>query len=210
MDSGASGAPLFGLVLAGGASRRMGQDKGALVYHAEPQVLHAWRLLSAVCEQAYVSTNRSRATAAPYRELPLILDDGDFEGPIAGLEAAWRLHPGAAWLVLAVDMPLVDVELLNVLVAARNSSALATAFENDDGVLEPLCAVWEPAAREALNRAMRAGERSPRRFLESHAAATLRAPRPGVLTSVNGYAEYEALRRKLQPGRQEPRSPIEQ
>src|SRR5690606_8665625 len=94
---------LFGLVLAGGASRRMGRDKGALIYHGEPQAVHAWRLLTEVCGTAYVSISAFQGAAAPYADLPLIpdaLDDcGDAspvrsaddaqQGPAAGLASAW-------------------------------------------------------------------------------------------------------------------------
>jgi molybdenum cofactor guanylyltransferase len=190
---------LLGLVLAGGASRRMGRDKGALDYHGEPQAAYAWRLLEAVCGEAYVSTHASRASAPPYSALPLILDRDDYEGPAAGLLAAWDRLPNSAWLVLAVDMPLVDRELLSALIGARDTGALATCFVHDDGTIEPLCAIWEPSAREPLQREVRAGRRSPRRFLSSHRAALLRPPDPRKLTSANDVDAYETLRCKAAP-----------
>lgn len=190
-------AGLRGLVLAGGSSRRMGRDKGALVYHGEPQAVHAWRLLSDVCEHAYVSTGASQAGSAPYRELPLILDDGSVAGPAAGLAAAWRRHPQAAWLVLAVDMPRVDGALLRELIGARDPTAPATAFRGADGGAEPLCAIWEPAARDLLLRRIAAGDASPRRILHAHAATLVDASAPEKLRGVNSPAERDALLREL-------------
>ena len=190
---------LLGLVLAGGASRRMRRDKGTLRYHGEPQAVHAWRLLTDVCGRAYVSTNARRAGAAPYSELPLIVDAGDYRGPASGLEAAWSRHPDAAWLTLAVDMPLVDRALLEELIAARDPSAHATAFRHADGIIEPLCTIWEPAARAPLLARLAAGDASLRRFLESHAAALVAPSTPEKLRSADDPHEQAALAKELDP-----------
>lgn len=172
----------------------MGRDKAALVYRGEPLVLRAWRLLDSVCGEAHVSTNASRAGEAPYRELPLILDSGDYAGPAAGLLAAWGAQPNTAWLALAVDMPLVDRSLLAVLVEGRDPAALATCFRHDDGTLEPLCAIWEPAARVPLAAEFAAGRRSPRHFLMTHPTAVLQPPDPRRLAGANDPASWSALR----------------
>ncbi|HEX6993812.1 MAG TPA: NTP transferase domain-containing protein [Gammaproteobacteria bacterium] len=189
--------PLLGLVLAGGASRRMSRDKGTLRYHDAPQAVHAWRLLIEVCGRAYVSANGRQAGTAPYSDLPLIVDARDYRGPASGLEAAWERHPGAAWLTLAVDMPLVDRALLEELTAARDPSACATAFRHDDGIIEPLCTIWEPAARVPLLERLTAGDASLRRFLETHAAALVAPGTPEKLRSIDDPAGHAALARTL-------------
>jgi molybdopterin-guanine dinucleotide biosynthesis protein A len=184
---------LLGLVLAGGASRRMSRDKGTLRYHGEPQAVHAWRLLNDLCGRAYVSTNARHAGAAPYSDLPLIVDEGDYRGPAAGLQAAWTRHPDAAWLTLAVDMPLVDRALLEELVAGRDVNAPATAFRHEDGTVEPLCTIWESTARGPLLEQISGGDSSLRRFLETHGAAYVIPSAPLKLRSVNDPAEQAAL-----------------
>ena len=189
--------PLLGLVLSGGASRRMSRDKGTLRYHGEPQAVHAWRLLTAVCGRAYVSTNAGRAGNAPYSELPLIVDAADYRGPASGLEAAWSRYPDAAWLTLAVDMPLVDRVLLDELIAARDASGHATAFRHADGIIEPLCTIWEPAAREPLLERVAAGDGSLRRFLEAHPVALIAPSMPEKLRSIDDPAGRAALANAL-------------
>jgi|SRR5690606_10269767 len=192
---------LIGLVLAGGASRRMGRDKGTLDYHGQAQVVHAWRVLTRVCGSAYVSTNARLAARAPYSELPLIPDLQEYRGPVSGLEAAWNRHPDAAWLALAVDMPLVDRALLEELVAARDPSAHATAFRHEDGVIEPLCTIWEPSARAPLLARVAAGDASLRRFLERHAAALIAPSTPEKLRSIDDPTEQVALAKALESSR---------
>lgn len=181
----------------------MGRDKGALRYHAEPQAIHTWRLLSEVCGAAFVSTNTRCAGLAPYSDLPLILDSDDYQGPSSGLRAAWEKHPDAAWLVLAVDMLLVDRALLEELVAARDLSAYATAFRHDDGVIEPLCTIWEPKARAPLVARVAAGDVSLRRFLEAHDVALVSTVTPEKLRSFDDRAAFAMLATELGSNRSE-------
>lgn len=175
---------LYGLVLAGGDSRRMGRDKGTLVLHGVPQAERQWRLLDSVCERAFVSVNAAQASREPYRGLPLVIDEGERQGPITGLLTAANAHPDVAWLALAVDMPFVDEALLRELITARDPSREATAFQHD-GMIEPLCAIWEPSSLALLRRELCEGRASPRRFLEAQAIALAPLRAAELLRSVN-------------------------
>ena len=165
--AGSSHRSLFGLVLAGGDSSRMGSDKGTIDYHGLPQARYLYRLLTQVCERTFVSINPGQRALEPYSSLPVIIDSLPRQGPASGVLAAAREWPAAAWLVVAVDLAALTGETLSALVLARRGSAAATAFRHPDGTLEPLCAIWEPAACAALAERVVAGDSSPRRCLES-------------------------------------------
>jgi molybdopterin-guanine dinucleotide biosynthesis protein A len=141
--------PLWGLVLAGGAGSRIGRDKGELQYHGRPQARWTFDLLAGWCERTYVSVRPEQVGIGVYASLPLI-EDQSAGGPAAGLLAAWTFAPDVAWLLLATDMPLIDNIILSTLVEGRRPSAVATAFRHPDGSFEPLCAIWEPGARQSL------------------------------------------------------------
>lgn len=179
----------------------MGCDKGGLRYHAVPQARHAWSLLKDVCSDAFVSTRSEWADVPPYSELPLIVDRDDAVGPVAGLLAAWYQAPDCAWLVLAVDMPLVDAGVLAELVRARNPQTLATAFRRPDGGIEPLCAIYEPAARSVLVERVKRGDASPRRFLQSSMVTLVSPTEPAKLDSVDDPEAYRTLAALLAGGR---------
>src|SRR5689334_1463731 len=105
-------ARLYGLVLSGGASQRMQRDKAALLYNGKPQLLRAIELLQPFCARTFVSV-RADQTNDPLRaQLPQIVDRLTDRGPIAGIHAAQTVHPEAAWLVLACDLPLLNAAAL--------------------------------------------------------------------------------------------------
>ena len=190
--------PLLGLVLAGGGSERMGQDKGRLCYHGTPQVLWLRRLLADFCDSVYVSTNDKQRSSELYADLPTVVDQAPDRGPAMGLISAWEAVPGSAWLVVAVDMPFLDRGTLMALVDGRNPAALATAFQHPDGTLDPLCAIWEAAAQPALTERIQAGDTSLRRCLEAGQIQVLQPPSSQALISVNSPAEYQDARRRLE------------
>lgn len=193
----AQNATLLGLVLAGGRGSRLGRDKGALDYHGLAQARWAHALLAGVCACAYVSVRGEQASTAPYLGLPVIADTGEAQGPAAGLLAAWQKRPDAAWLVLGVDMPLVDERFVAALVAARDPAALATAYRHEDETPEPLCAIYEPHAREALRR--QPPERASLRRLIFAGPSVLVAPADAArLKSVNTAADDAFVRRRLE------------
>ncbi len=196
-ESGSNVGRLCGLVLAGGHWVRLGRDKGELEYHGVPQVRWALRLLEGFCAGAFVSLRSDQAGTPAYADLPLIVDSV-CAGPATGLAAAMQRMPGAAWLVIAADMPLLDTAVLAKLVTGRDRSALATAYRRHDGTAEPLCAIWEPTAAAALLPAAGGGRGvSLRRLLEAGPARLLEPDDESVLTSVNTAADDTWVRQRL-------------
>jgi molybdopterin-guanine dinucleotide biosynthesis protein A len=190
-------APLCGVVLAGGEARRMGRDKGALDYHGEPQARHCWRLLEALGVEAFVSVRRDREQTPPYASLPLLVDRGSVGGPAAGLIAAFEHNDASAWLLWAVDMPLVDRDALERLIRARDPAVFATAFVHPDGTPEPLCTIWEPAARAPLLARARRGRASLRRLLETLPVRLVEPADAVALTSADSAEDYQRACRTL-------------
>lgn len=190
-------APLCGLVLAGGEARRMRRDKGTLEYHGEPQARYCWRTLEALGLEAFVSVRRDRERTPPYASLPLLVDRGSVGGPAAGLIAAFERNAASAWLLWAVDMPLVDRDVLERLIRARDPAVFATAFVHPDGTPEPLCTIWEPAARAPLLARARRGRASLRRLLETLRVRLVEPADAAALSSVDCAEEYQRVRRML-------------
>src|SRR3546814_822414 len=98
---------LYGLVLVGGKSSRMGHDKSIISYHGIPQREYLYNLLSEICDAVFLSL---RADQHIGDGLKFILDGNQYKGPYNGLMSAHHQFPHVAWLALACDLPLMDLK----------------------------------------------------------------------------------------------------
>ena len=157
-----------GVVLAGGASSRMGRDKALLEIDGETLVASAVRRLGEVCEEILIA-DAGRCL------LPGSVPDGPGEGPAAGILGAARARPGHPLLVLAVDLPRVPVSLLEEL--ARSDADLA--IPRWAGGLEPLCALYGLAALAALEARVGRGQLDLRTLAETPGLRVRHLEAPG-------------------------------
>ena len=193
----ASKAPLYGLVLAGGKSQRMGKDKGAIDYHGKAQREYAADLLSLFCEETFISC-RAEQMGALETNYPLLPDTFEGLGPFGAIVSAFREHPNQAWLVVACDLPLLDKESLEALVNSRNASKTATAFNSPVNEFpEPLIAIWEPRSYLALLTFLTQGYSCPRKVLINTDVELIDAARPEALMNVNMPEEVALAKEKL-------------
>jgi molybdopterin-guanine dinucleotide biosynthesis protein A len=186
-------APLYGLVLAGGRSSRMGEDKAALRVGGRTQLEHAMALLAPHVARTFVSVRKDQRSDPLRGRFEQIEDTLENLGPIAGIIAAQDRYPDSAWLVLACDLPLLDAATLEFLLRARAPERLATAFRSShDALPEPLCALYEPASRAALAAYVASGRHCPRKFLMGADVHLVDEPNPRALDNANTPEEYAA------------------
>ncbi|TFG74246.1 MAG: molybdenum cofactor guanylyltransferase [Flavobacteriales bacterium] len=190
-----SNAKIFGLVLSGGKSSRMGTDKGLIDYHGMPQREFLYHMLDQICERTFISIRADQTADIP-SDMAVIVDEDQVKGPYNGLLSAHHQFPEVAWLVLACDLPLIDLEALNALLAERRPEMMATAFALKENPLpEPLCAIWEPRALQRSVSFLETGKGScPRKFLINNPVHLVFPKNEKVLLNANSRAEYlEAL-----------------
>lgn len=194
-------AKLYGLVLSGGKSTRMGTDKGLIKYHGVPQREYLYDLLSQVCEETFLSLREEQEAELP-SGMETIVDLNEFRGPYNGLLSAHKKYPEAAWLVLACDLPLMDLEALKELISQRDSAKQATAFALKENPLpEPLCAIWEPHAFADSLRYLESGVGTcPRKFLINNDTKLVFPKNEKVLLNANSEEEYKEAVEKLTLG----------
>ena len=189
---------LFGLLLAGGRSSRMQTDKAGLCYGGRPQLAEAFDLLTRHVDRSWISVSSDQVGEPLRSAYPQIVDGPLGNGPIAGIIAAQAQLPDAAWLVLACDLPRLDDKTLEDLKSRRDPRRLATAFVSAvDRMPEPLCAIYEPASREAILAHVAAGRDCPRKFLMAHDIALLDLARPSALVNANTPQDAVAARASL-------------
>ncbi len=191
-------APRLGVVLAGGAGRRIGEPKGALKWQGRTLALRAAETLAALCSTVRISVAPGAASpAAGFEALPDAPPAN--RGPLSGIGAAFRAAPGHDLLVLACDYPRVDARLLRAIVAGAPAAA-AVAFPVDlAGRDHPLVGLWRRTSAPAVERALGRGRLGVRVLLEELAVCRLAADElPGLdleraLVNVNTAADLAAL-----------------
>ncbi|WP_202020400.1 NTP transferase domain-containing protein [Mucilaginibacter mali] len=190
---------LNALVLAGGKSERMGQDKGAINWHGKDQRYYMADLLKGYTDNVYIScrADQQHDIDAVYQTLP---DTFTGLGPFGAILSAFREQPEKAWLVIACDLPLLDKDTLDFLIASRDPSAIATAFKSPhDEFPEPLITIWEPKSYPVLLSFLAQGYSCPRKVLINSDSHIIKAPNPGALTNVNTPEELKRVKALIQP-----------
>jgi len=190
---------LHGLVLAGGRSTRMGKDKAALYMDGKALVTHIIELARQACSQVFISLRLGQ-------EIPLkkmvcvatpIHDQFGEIGPLGGILSALDVYPNNPWLVLAVDLPHLDLYTLEYLIEKRDSGKPFTAYCGKSNLPEPLCAIYEPKSRAILMDYFSRGRTlSPRKIFIEEKAHLLSPPNPRALTNVNSPEEFEEALKK--------------
>lgn len=191
-------APLNGLVLAGGLSRRFGRDKAGLQVDGDTLLGRTVALVTPFVQTLRVSVRPEQQNDELRAAFALLPDTVENGGPAGGLLAAHDFAPDAAWLVTACDLPLLDADAIGRLVAARDEKRDATAYISPvDGKPEPLCAIYEPAALARLAAlAARGGSLSPRDLLAEGDTALLPAERAETLANVNEPGDLKRLQNR--------------
>ncbi len=194
--------PVYGLVMAGGLSRRMGRDKARIDYHGIPQAVWTARLLEEACSRVFVSCREDQDLGFTERDdLHRIHDIEPNLGPIGGFISAHRAHPQAAWIAVGCDLPRLTAGTLRFLIAQRDAGKLCTAYRSVLGGLpEPLCALYEPAIMQVFEEALARDLRCPRRILidQEHQVKLIDLPGPDALDNVNTPEEASDFRRDCQ------------
>jgi molybdenum cofactor guanylyltransferase len=146
---------LTGLVLAGGTSRRMGRDKTRLRVGGEPLVSRVARRLAPMCERVFVVSR----DGSSYTDLGLeeIADPPGHSGPLAGIVAGLEAAGTPLAVVVAADMPEVDVEVLAVLRDEWKGEPAVVPVVAER--IQPLHGVYATRWAPELRRALEAGRR---------------------------------------------------
>lgn len=187
---------LFGLVLAGGLSKRMGEDKSEIAYHGLPQYEYVARLLNKFCNEVFISVNRTANKTSAFALLP---DSFLSEGPIAGILTALSAFPRVAWLIAPVDMPALDEPTIEFLLSNRSDRYKITCFTDAEGKNpEPLLSVWKAGVLPELLSYYHTGGRSVRSFMEDFGVNLLHAPNPQALVNINTRKQRVDFDKKMQ------------
>jgi molybdopterin-guanine dinucleotide biosynthesis protein A len=150
------------IILAGGFSTRLGQDKGLVQLAGKPLVRHVLDKTKNLVEETLVVVS-SKTQAEKYEKVlgsdaTILVDNAEAHGPLAGANVGFREASGTYSLLLPCDAPFISRDILQLLLElCINKNAVIPRWPNCN--IEPLQAVYcTEAALRASKEAVSSGE----------------------------------------------------
>ncbi len=163
--------PLSGIVLAGGRSRRLGTDKAELTFDDRTLLEIVIDRLSSVCPQVIVASGSRSARDIPALPVQFVSDTIPGAGPLAGVQAGLAVAPTAFSLVVACDMPFLNLPLLDYMAGLpRRYQALVPRVADR---WHPLHAVYARSCLPAIESLLARGGNSMKELLSRLDVRTL-------------------------------------
>ena len=152
------------VILAGGASRRMGTCKALLKINGETMLSRILRQLSEF-DRVLLSTGDPTLGEGLSVECTAYLYPG--MGPLAGLHAAFCAVDSEALLVLPCDLPFFTKQAAEYLLDHMPEDADALVCMDSTGRIHPLCGIYRRSVLPTLEARLKAGELRVMSFLYS-------------------------------------------
>jgi molybdopterin-guanine dinucleotide biosynthesis protein A len=166
-----------GLILAGGAGVRVGgADKGLLTWRDEPMAAHVARRLRPQVTRLLISCNRNREFYATLADTTVADSRRDFQGPLAGLEAAIPHVKGTYLIVVPCDNPLLPLDLVERLLdplLSADGPAADISVAHDGERAQFLCAALRASVLPSLTPFLDEGHRAVRLWYARHRCSVI-------------------------------------
>ncbi|MFA5370770.1 MAG: molybdenum cofactor guanylyltransferase [Sideroxydans sp.] len=132
------------LILAGGDSRRMGQDKAGIVLDGQTLLQRMVSIAQPLFAEIIISVRQPR----PEIDLPQICDDPANSGPLAGLAAGLQSATKPWVFAVACDMPFIAAPLIEYLAQQRGEFQAVVPMVR--GYPQPLAAYYSASCVPAI------------------------------------------------------------
>lgn len=186
---------IVGVILAGGKSSRMGQDKALLYYRGKPFIQHIAESLQYVFKNVIIISDHGEQ----YKFLNLPIDQDVYRdcGPLGGIHSAF-IHTHTEFIfITSVDLPLIDTSAIQYLLNQK-CNADANLFSINDQI-QPLFGLYNRACLEILIRHLEGKQYSVINYLKDLKIKILQTTickginLQEVLTNINNIEDYNKL-----------------
>lgn len=142
------------IIMAGGRSRRMGQDKTVLLINGGSAVKHVFDQLKSHFAQILISSNNIAEHSLDGAEV--VPDETVGRGPLMGIASALRASRNDINFVIACDIPEVDIDLVRRLIK-KSKDFDAVLPQTGPCQYEPLFAVYRKSTLAAIDESIISG-----------------------------------------------------
>lgn len=157
------------VILAGGKSSRMGEDKGLAIYLGKPMVQYAIDACRELTSEIIISTANTEYSRFGYE---LLADNFPDCGPIGGVEAGLSAAKTPGILVCPCDMPGINPEIIKrILWNSEGKSAVVAA--SGQGKIFPVLGWYSKTALPVIQKQIEKGDYKMLFFLKKLDAETV-------------------------------------
>ena len=159
-----------GIILAGGKSSRMGQDKALMEFDRIPIIQHIATLLKDFTSEIIVaSNNEDHHSYANFG----VTDTYKNSGPMAGIEAGLNAASNKSCLVLSCDSPFITKSILVELTSEKDNEAIIATC---NGRIHPLIGIYRKSSIQTIQSHLDQKQFKMRRLLEDLNTKYMRFP----------------------------------
>jgi len=176
-----------GIVLAGGKSSRMGQDKSLMLLDGTTLVERAVRQLQPILDEVFVGGSDLEKLA--FLGLNVIPDEAPDQGPLMGIVSCLAASRFDLSFVTGCDIPEVHQGLVEKMITEADGFDLVIP-RSADGRLEPLFAVYRKTVLEPARALLAEGNRRITDLLPRVKAKHVEMP-GGWYRNLNTMEDYE-------------------
>jgi len=144
---------ITGIVLAGGKSSRMGENKSLMKLNGKTMIEFSIEALSPLCEEVVISSDHQVYDFTGCAVWP---DEHKDQAPMVGIFSCLRKSKTDLNILLTCDMPMVSTELLEYLLANSGESDITVPVQ-ENGMVEPLCGIYKKGALDILEKCIEEG-----------------------------------------------------
>ena len=200
-----------GIILAGGKSSRMGENKALMKLGEQTVIERVVDLMSGLFPEVILSTNSPEEYE--FLGLPMYRDEFVHRGPLAGIHSGLKNSKTDQNFIISCDIPLLASELIQAIMDFRTEQPVTVC--RAEGFVQQLAGRYSKTVLQLAKASLTNEENETRAENQKHRkckvlslletvgaeiidAESLPAYKPGMFLNMNRPDEYEEVKRKLE------------
>ena len=152
---------LTAIILAGGESSRMGQDKGLMLLDGKPMIQHIIEAVESIVDDIIIIAHHNGYESFGY---PVYQDLIKNKGPLGGIYTGLHYSSSKKNIVLSCDVPLLTKKLIQLLI--KESEGFDVTVPINNGEIHPLIAVYSSSCIAVFKKELEKGHLKVKEALE--------------------------------------------
>jgi molybdopterin-guanine dinucleotide biosynthesis protein A len=199
MNHDEASAGITGVILAGGAARRMGgNDKGLVDVAGRPMIAYTLEALRPQVDSVVINANRNVTRYARFG-LPVVTDEmSGFQGPLAGMYSGMRAAVTPLIATVPCDAPFLPRDLVRRLGRALSEAGADIAVAHNGERIQPVFSLLRGVLADSLAQFLARGERKIDKWFTEHSLAIVDfSDSPDAFINVNSPADVMRVETRL-------------